>query len=625
MNRCFFDYDILVAGAGHAGCEAAHICAKLGLKVLLLTFNLENIAQASCNPAVGGLAKGHLVKEIDALGGIMAQVTDKAGIWFRQLNTSKGPAVRSSRAQIDKNLYIKVMRDFLQGYDNLCFKQDEVVQLLLKKDTVVGVKTALGQKIYAKTVIITPGTFLNGLIHIGRDSFLGGRLQEKASAALSENLKKIGFPAGRFKTGTCPRLDRRTIDFSVLTPQNPDENPVPFSFKTKNITQPLIPCHITHTNLQTHAFIKKNINKSALYSGIIKAAGVRYCPSIEDKIVKFSDRDRHQIFLEPEGLDSYEYYPNGLSNSLPVDVQIKFLHTIKGLEKVKITRPGYAIEYDYIDPKCLWHTLETRLIKNLFLAGQINGTTGYEEAASLGLIAGINAARKVLKKEPFIIKRWQAFIGVLIDDLVVKGTFEPYRMFTSRCEYRLILREDNANLRLAKLGYDMGLLDEKEYSYTEKIRKEILNFIKKGEVFKVSPSEFVNQVLSLKKSAPIKETTSIKQLIKRPGIAFSDFKEIGFFSEGVEQQVKQQVEIAFKYEGYIKRQQAEIEKLKKIENIKIPFDLNYGQLPGLSKEIREKLKAHKPADLAQAYKISGVTPAAIAFLMVYLERVKNGE
>ncbi len=620
MNRQCYNYDILVVGAGHAGCEAAHICARMGLKVLLLTLNLETIAQASCNPAIGGLAKGHLVREIDALAGIMAYVTDKAGIWFKQLNTSKGPAVRSSRAQIDKWLYTKTMRDLLEDCKNLYIRQDEAIEILVRRGKVFGVKTALGQEIYAKAIVVSPGTFLNGLMHIGKRKFSGGRLQEQTSVSLAENLKKLGLKGGRFKTGTCPRLDKRTIDFSVLTAQESDKNPIPFSSRTKKITQKQVPCHITYTNSKTHSIIKKSLKHSALYGGVIKSTGVRYCPSIEDKIVKFADKKRHQIFLEPEGRDTCEYYPNGLSNSLPVDIQLKMLHSVVGLEKVKITRPGYAIEHDYVDPRCLYHSLEVKGVKNLFLAGQINGTTGYEEAGSLGLIAGINAALKILGKKPFILKRWQAFIGVLIDDLVTKGTAEPYRMFTSRSEYRLILREDNANLRLNKLAHQIGLMDKETFQQIEEIKKEINVFLNKAATFKVKPSASLNRILKKNKSAPLNEATTLRQLIKRPGINFGNLQKLSFFPQDINKQVKEQVEITFKYNGYIKRQQREIEKLKRIEAMKISSNLNYALLSGLSKEIKEKLKIYKPRTLGEAYRISGVTPAAIAILMAYLSK-----
>ncbi len=609
------ELDVIVVGAGHAGCEAALAVARMGLSVGLFTLNLDTIAQMSCNPAIGGLAKGHIVREIDALGGEMAKVTDRSGIQFRILNRSKGPAVWSLRAQCDRLLYRLEMRKSLEAQKNIIIKQASVESLIVEDGKVKGVIDHLGIRYRAGAVVITTGTFLNGLIHIGLETMEAGRAGEFPSKGLSKSLRELGFKLGRLKTGTPPRLDSRTIDFSQLEPQYGDEPPPPFSYSTERITNPQLPCYITYTNQKTHEVILQNLDRSPLYSGRIKGIGPRYCPSIEDKVVKFSDKDRHQVFLEPEGLQTKEYYANGISTSLPYDVQLRLVRSIKGLEDAEIMRPGYAIEYDFVYPTQLKHTLETKLIEGLFLAGQINGTSGYEEAAGQGLIAGINAALKLHGREPLILRRDEAYIGVLIDDLVTKGTQEPYRMFTSRAEYRLLLRHDNADMRLTEKGYRIGLVKEEQYERLLKKKEAIEKELKRLRSTRVKPEE-INPVLVNAGTTPVSEPLTLEQVLKRPEISY---KDIIAFSNGLPPEIQEAVEIEVKYEGYIKNQIELAEKLRRLEDMPIPPDFDYTSLK-LSKEVLSKLLEVRPSNLGQASRIPGVTPAAVSLIMIELKK-----
>jgi len=574
----------------------------------------------SCNPAIGGLAKGQLVKEIDALGGEMGKSTDETGIQFRRLNTKKGPAVRSSRAQSDMQLYHLQMKRVLERQRNLFLRQALVDELIIQRCRAEGVVTNIGERFLSKAVILTTGTFLRGLVHIGLKKFPAGRLGDLPSTGLSECLSGLGFSLGRLKTGTCPRLDGRTIDFSGLEEQWGDHPPKPFSFSHRTVPLRQVPCHITYTNSRTHDAIRSGLDRSPLYSGVIKGTGARYCPSIEDKIVRFAEKDQHQIFLEPMGLDTLEVYPNGLATSLPMDIQVQMLRSIPGLQRVEIMRPGYAIEYDYADPLQLKPSLETKLVENLFFAGQINGTSGYEEAGAQGLMAGINAVLKIRGEEPFILRRDEAYIGVLLDDLVTKGTKEPYRMFTSRAEYRLLLREDNADLRLREKGRTLGLVSDEDYQEFILKREKIQRAIERIGRTIIHPSAGENDLLRELGSSPIKNPTSLSDLLRRPEISFRHLSVFAPALASTEENVAEEVEIQIKYEGYLRRQSELVEKVVKLEQMKLPPTVDYASIPGLSTEVKEKLTRVKPLSIGQAARISGITPAALSILMIYLHK-----
>jgi len=614
------NYDVIVVGAGHAGCEAALAAARMGCTVLIMTIDLDGIAKMPCSPSIGGVGKGHLVKEIDALGGEMARITDKTAIQYRTLNTKKGPAVQSSRTQNDKIRYHIAMKEVLEKEPSIDVKQAMVERLVVEGKSVQGIEDQTGFGYCAPAVVLATGTFFRGLVHIGFSAIKAGRAGEFASYGLPDNLAELGFALGRMKTGTPARLKRSTIDFSRFTRQDGDESPRSFSLFSRQITEHRVPCYIGHTNRTSHRIVQENLKRSALYGGRITGVPARYCPSIEDKIVKFADRDAHQIILEPEGLDTEEIYASGLGNSLPMEVQIPFVRSVEGLEEAEIMRPAYAIEYDYVNPLQLYPTLETKRIEGLYMAGQINGTSGYEEAAAQGMWAGINAASKIQKRPPFVLDRSEAYMAVMVDDLVTRGTNEPYRIFTSRAEYRLLLREDNADQRLMEKGHELGLIDGDTLKEMRERQKEIAQEVRRIKGTTVVSSQEVNECLAGRGSSPITQPTTLGQLLKRPELHYEDLQNLDGPRELIDDRISEKAEIEIKYEGYIERQRKEVERFRNMERMKIPPEFDYATIHGLSNELREKLSTVRPISLGQASRVPGITPAALSTLMVYLKK-----